>query len=225
MRTDSAQWGHALRGNEVRLAEDGELWVLGPGVFGGYYGEERDSEQFDANGYLASGDYASVDSDGFITLTGRKSEIFKTSTGRRIAPAGIENALRQVPYIEHVVVFGAGRPFLVAVLAVAAEALRVRVEVNTECPVLAVWCARIRQDIAPVLASLADYQRPAGVVITTQTFSIEHGELTPNLKLRRATIEAAYRAIIEEFYSLLGAANGAVVQTEREEGQVILCSL
>ena len=103
--------GRVMHGNELRLAEDGELWVRGPGVFGGYYGEESETGLFDADGYFATGDYASIDADGFITLTGRKSEVFKTSTGRRIAPGGIESILRTVPYIEQAAVFGAGRPF------------------------------------------------------------------------------------------------------------------
>lgn len=217
--------GRALQGSEVRLAEDGELWVRGPGVFNGYYGEERDDNQFDADGYLASGDFASIDNNGFITLTGRKSEIFKTSTGRRIAPAGIESVLRQLPYIEHAVVFGAHRPFLIAVLAVAEEALRARAGANAESSTPEAWYRYIQQDLAPGLASLADYQRPAGAIITTQAFSIERGELTSNLKLRRANVEATYQAALEELYHLLEAANSSMTQIEHNGSRIILCSL
>lgn len=214
--------GRVMRGNELRLAEDGELWVRGPGVFGGYYGQEGEKGLFDTNGYLATGDYASIDTDGFITLTGRKSEIFKTSTGRRIAPAGIESLLLQISYIEQAAVFGAERPFLIAVLTVNKEISRGG---EMTQPGWKALCDCVRRDVTSSLASLAAYQRPAGVVITTQPFSIERGELTPNLKLRRASIEAAYHGFVEELYSLLMATDGAAVQMERDEGQVILCSL
>lgn len=216
--------GRPLCGNEVRLADDGELWVRGPGVFSGYYGDEQ-AGVFDADGYLASGDFAIVDADGFITLTGRKSEIFKTSTGRRIAPAGIESVLRQMPYVEHAVVLGAGRPFLIAVLAVAEDAWLARVGTVAERPALAGWCDAIRRDAALGLASLADYQRPAGVVVTTRTFEVANGELTLNLKLRRTIVGVAFRESVEKLYSLLETADGFPVQVEYDEGRMILCSL
>ena len=88
-----------------------------------------------------------------------------------------------------------------------------------------VLCHLIRQEIAQRLAPLAAYQRPTGVVITRHPFSIQRGEITPNLKLRRTNIELAYQEVIEELYSLLMETDGAAVQVERDEGQVILCSL
>lgn len=218
--------GRPLPGNEFYLAEDSELWVRGPGVFGGYY-NSRDGEEnrFDANGYLATGDYVAVDTDNFITLTGRKSEIFKTSTGRRIAPAGIEGILRQASCVEHAVVLGASRPFLVAVLVITEAAFQSWRGENAGCSALSSLCDYLRREIAPQLVSLADYQRPAGAVVTTRGFSVESGELTPNLKLRRTNIQTTYQVMIEELYSLLEAADGVAVQVERDEGRVILCSL
>ena len=217
--------GLALRGSEVRVAKDGELLVRGPGVFKGYLGEERRDAQVDSDGYLASGDYATVDGEGFITLTGRKSEVFKTSTGRRIAPASIESALRQLPYVEHAAVFGAGRPFLVAVIVVGVEQLRALAGCDPEKRALTVVCGRIRKDFAPGLASLVEYQRPAGAVVTTRPLGVESGELTSNLKMRRHHVEARFAEDVEALYRLLERANGAPVQVESSEGQVLLCSL
>ncbi len=88
--------GRPLPENEIKLAEDGELLVRGPGVFSGYYDKPDVDTPLDASGYLHTGDYARLDEDGFLWLTGRKSEVFKTSTGRRIAPAPVESALRQL---------------------------------------------------------------------------------------------------------------------------------
>ena len=128
--------GRPMSGCEVRLAEDGELLVRGPGVASGYYREEQNG-LLDSEGFLTSGDYATIDADGFITLTGRKSEIFKTSTGRRIAPVAIESYLAQAPSVEYAAVFGAGRPFLVAVLSVAAA--------DTQPSGLKAHCERLRR--------------------------------------------------------------------------------
>ncbi len=213
--------GRVLRGNAVRLAEDGELWVRGPGVFSGYYGEAHEAERFDADGYLASGDYATMDADGFITLTGRKSEIFKTSTGRRIAPAGIESLLRQIPYVEHAAVFGAGRPFLVAVLAVTEATWQAR----TRSLDPARQCECLRHDLVPIFAALTDYQRPAGVVLTTRVLSIERGELTPNLKLRRSQIEGAFRESIDALYERLRDRHARAVSMTTNDASVLLCPL
>ena len=218
--------GRTLQGNTVRVAEDGELWVQGAGVFSGYYGEAHDDGVlFDAEGYLATGDYGSVDTDGFITLTGRKSEIFKTSTGRRIAPTGIESALRDVPYVDHIMVVGANRPFPVVVLAVAAEAWLELDSANAAPVSPAVRCDRLRHDLAPGLETLVDYQRPAAAVVTTQAFSVQGGELTANLKLRRKTVETAFGDHVEELYRLLGTSGGKPWQVELDQGRVVLCSL
>lgn len=218
--------GRPLQGNTVRLAEDGELQVRGAGVFSGYYGEES-AGMFDADGYLASGDFATQDAEGFITLTGRKAEIFKTSTGRRIAPAPIESVLRQAPYVEQVVVFGAGRPFPVAVLVVSAEALRLWVGADVECADLLAHCEWIRADIGRCLAALPEAQRPAGLVVTTRPFTVESGELTTNLKMRRRVIEARYGDVLDALYQTLAQASGRAVQetVDGEEGEVVLCSL
>lgn len=215
--------GKVLMGNQVRLADDGELWVRGAGVFDGYLGDDGAGDRFDDQGYLASGDFAALDSDGFITLTGRKSEIFKTSTGRRIAPAGIEAVLRQLPYVEQAIVFGASRPFVVAVLVVAEAAWRARTGGHPEP---AQQCACLRQDLAPGLATLADYQRPVGVVVSTRALSIERGELTANLKLRRAQVEAAFREPIEALYERLGDRRQSEARMlSIGDDSILLCSL
>ncbi|NEX22876.1 AMP-binding protein [Thiorhodococcus mannitoliphagus] len=213
--------GRVAAGNQIRLGEDEELWVRGAGVFSGYLGETASDARFDSAGFLASGDYASLDADGFVTLTGRKSEIFKTSTGRRIAPAGIEAALRQVHYVEHAALFGAGRPFLVAVLAVDEAGWTARMAGAKA----AQQGARLREDLAATLANLPDYQRPAGVIVTTRALSIDRGELTANLKLRRGQVEAALCDSIERLYERLQAQTASPSQMDWDGATVLLCPL
>jgi long-chain acyl-CoA synthetase len=217
--------GRSMPGSDVRLGPDNELLVRGPGVFNGYYDDTTEKSSVGPEGYLASGDFATIDSDGFITLTGRKSEIFKTSTGRRIAPSGIEVFLSPIPFVDHAVVIGAGHQFLVAILVVSAEATDSVASPNAGEANLLRHCERIRNSAQQFLAPLPDYQRPAGLLITRCPFTIAGGELTSNLKLRRGAIELAYRDLLAELYQCLDSANGTPFQLERAQGQVVLCSL
>lgn len=218
--------GHPLQGNEIRLAEDGELLVRGNGVFSGYFGEAR-SNVLDVDGYLVSGDFASLDADGFITLTGRKSEIFKTATGRRIAPAPIESLLRALPRIEQAAVFGAGRPVPVVVLVVATDGPTLQPDGSAASSAdLTALVAPIRTEVQQALATVTPSQRPAGCILTTRAFTIETGELTPNLKLRRHAVEAHYAEFLAALYERLAP---GVLISERfacdENEEVQLCSL
>ena len=196
--------GQPMDGAEVKLAPDGELLLRGPGVFAGYLGEDGSAGRLDADGFLASGDYASIDGDGFVTLHGRKSEVFKTSTGRRVAPAVIESHLRQIAYVEHAVVFGANRPFLAAVLAVSEASLRNRLRGGAPAADARATAEMVRADIAEATRDLPGYLRPAGVVLTTRPFSIADGLVTSNLKVRRRQVEAAFGAHLEDLFARLG---------------------
>jgi len=115
-RVDSYKFGTTgkpLSGNELRVTEDDELLVKGPGVFSGYYNYAGNEEGLNPEGWLATGDYVKLDNDGFVSVTGRKSDVFKTSTGRKIAPASIEDRISKVPYIDQAVVYGAKKQYLV----------------------------------------------------------------------------------------------------------------
>lgn len=208
--------GCALPGCDVRLAEDGELLVRGSGVFAGYFGDSTDEARIDSEGYLSSGDFASIDADGFITLIGRKSEIFKTSTGRRVAPAKIESLLCQIPQVDYAAVFGAGRTLPTALLVVNE----------------ATWngdhhhlCQRVRSEAAQALSALPPYLRPAGFAVTKQTFTIAGGELTANLKMRRQAIEKNFAAALTELCAHIDKAAGAPFETQSKDGLVLFFSL
>ncbi|MDO9467755.1 MAG: AMP-binding protein [Thiobacillus sp.] len=189
--------GRPLPDNELMLAEDGEVRVRGPGVFAGYYGQADGDTPLDADGYLHTGDLARFDEDGFLWLTGRKSEVFKTSTGRRIAPVPIESALRQLPYVEHAVVFGRNRPVAVVLLSVAPQSG------DFAAPLSGETLRRIADDIAAACAPFPAYQRPAGALVSLRGFSIAAGELTSNLKLRRNAIEALKKHELDALYAQL----------------------
>jgi long-chain acyl-CoA synthetase len=184
--------GKPLSANLLRFAADGEILVQGPGVFGGYFKEERDP--FTAEGFYPTGDYGRLDADGFLFLEGRKAEIIKTSTGRRLAPARIEAVYRQCAPVDQVVVFGEGRPHLVALVtlksaganALGEEASRVR--------------ALLQSAMDKVSSALAPYERVRAFALLPCALSIAAGELTPTLKLCRQRIAANHAALIERLY-------------------------
>lgn len=186
--------GQPLPGNELRVADDHELLVRGAGVFSGYYGETAEVAPLSADGFLHTGDYARIDEDGYVWLEGRKSEVFKTSTGRRIAPAPIEAALKQLDYVDHAVIVGRDRPYPVAILALDSHH-PLAGEIHT-----AATSARISNDVAAACEGFSDYQRPGAIILSPHAFTVAGGELTANLKLRRKPIEERFRAQIEEAY-------------------------
>lgn len=190
--------GKPLDVNEFRTDEDGELLVRGPGVFSGYYKDER-TESFTDDGFYRTGDYGSLNEHGFLTLGGRKSEIIKTSTGRRIAPSAIEDALATVNGVERVVVVGNGRKCLSAIITLDAP-FRTNADVSR--------MDTFRDALCESVSSLPDSQRPVGFLILDREFSIEGGELTTNLKLRRRVIETGLCHAIDRLYERIEQEDG-----------------
>jgi long-chain acyl-CoA synthetase len=201
--------GKPLPGQDVRLAENNEILVRGPGVFLGYLtapGEVAIGP--DREGFWATGDYGAFDADGYLRVVGRKSEVFKLSTGRWIATADIEALLRRLPYVEHAMVLGAGRRFVVALISIESAPVARAGMRGAIAARVASLPARdaddiIRRDVVAATASLAPYQRPAGVLVTTRRFTIASGEITANLKLRRSVVEPEFAATIEGLFSAL----------------------
>ncbi len=185
--------GKAMPGNQVKLADDGELLVKGLGAFSGYLGQ---ASALDEQGYIASGDYAEIDAHGFIRLTGRKSEVFKTSTGRKIAPAGIEAHLQQLSEVEHAVIFGASKKYLVALLTVIQPC-------PSETAAIIAYTQQLQASLRQCVVELPDYKRPVGIVLYLGSFSVGQQELTSNLKLRRNNILQRYGTYIEQLYTAL----------------------
>jgi long-chain acyl-CoA synthetase len=184
--------GRPVAGNQIRIDTDGTVHVRGPGLFEGYLGESA-TDRLDSQGWFNTGDLGLLDSDGFLVLTGRCGDIIKTSTGRRVAPAGVEAVLRAVPGIDHALLVGAGRKCLVAICTCLPS-------VPTES------AARLlKGPLSLALTSLSSQDRPLAVGFLRKGFSIEHGELTPNLKLRRNMITSQQAGLIERLYAAVDA--------------------
>ncbi len=187
--------GRLLPENEFCIAEDGELLIRGPGVFSGHYVGGNDGDgPLDADGYLHTGDYARLDADGYLWLEGRKSDVFKTSTGRRVAPVPIETELKKIDYVEHAIVTGRDRPYPLALLIVDPQHPITR-QLHDPATL-----ALIARDAEAACRELADHQRPGVLVVSRQALSISGGQLTANLKLRRRAIETHFKAQIDDAY-------------------------
>lgn len=200
--------GRPLAGQEVRIGDDKEILIRGPGVFHGYLAKDGEASIGpDALGFWATGDYGEFDTDGFLRVLGRKSEMFKLSTGRWIAPTEIEALLRQLPYVEHALVVGAGQRFLIALMSIDLEQVATPNDENVASSATALLTSDvagiIRRDVERVTAVLPPYQRPTGILGTRQRFTIENGDLTANLKLRRSGIETKFGAHLQALIAAL----------------------
>lgn len=194
--------------NEIQFAEDREILVRGPGVFSGYYGEEHATDLFTADRFYRSGDFGHMDEDGFLYLGGRKSEIIKTSTGRKISPTQIEAAYCQSPCIDQMVVVGDGRPYLVGLVVVDRNVIERRfVGAN---PHLGGHGDRpldgselidlVGREIESFGQQLAPHERVLKLVILEEPFSVASGEVTPSQKIRRCRIAKARETLIDQLY-------------------------
>ncbi len=194
--------GVPLAGVKVRISEEGEILIKSPGQMVGYYKRpDLTAEVFTDDGFFRTGDRGERRADGLLKITGRVKELFKTSKGKYVAPAPIENMLNAHPMIELSLVSGVGQPSAYA-MVVLSEELRpktkdasVRAEVEKELTAL----------LKSVNQKVADYEKLQMIVIASEPWSIENGFLTPTMKIRRARIESAVEKQLPSWYGKKGA--------------------
>ena len=190
--------GIPYEGVQVRISDEGEILIKSPGQMVGYYKRpDLDAESFTADGFFKTGDLGSRRPDGQLKITGRLKELFKTSKGKYVAPAPIENLLNAHPMIELSMVSGSGFESAYA-LVVLAEDLRPKLkqsDVRTEVEkALADLLAEVNQRIA-------DYERLKMLVVAAEPWSIENGCLTPTMKIKRSRIEYAVQHQLDNWYA------------------------
>jgi long-chain acyl-CoA synthetase len=196
--------GRPLPPNEVRLAPDGEVLVRGSGVFQGYLDRGvLTPAALTADGFWPTGDCATRDEDGYLSLSGRKADLFKLSTGRWVVPAPIEERLRRAPGVDQAVVLGAGRKVPVAIVLVSPET-RVRLGAPAAEGALSPdEEIALGRGIERALRDVAAHERPAGILVTTSPFSVAGGEITTNLKVRRRAVEAKHETALARLFAAL----------------------
>ena len=201
--------GYALPGTELRIAEDGEILMRGPHVFKGYYkNEEATRETLDADGWIHSGDVGEIDADGFLRVTDRKKELLITSGGKNIAPQHLEGKLKQIAAVSQAVAIGDRRPYVVALLTldplrVVAEAEKAGSPARTpeDAVRCAVFKAYVEKQVEEINQGLARYEKVKKVTLLPKELSVETGELTPTLKLKRRVILERHKDAIEALYA------------------------
>jgi long-chain acyl-CoA synthetase len=200
--------GKAFPGIEVVIAEDGEMLVRGPNVMRGYYGHPEATLAVMNDGWFATGDVGHIDEAGHLFLTDRKKDLFKLSNGKYIAPQLIESLLKQSEFVNQVVVVGASRKYPVALIVPDWEALKSALRsagepvAGTHAELSAQTSAvkMVQRDVTMITAHLADYERVRRVALLPEEFSIDSGELTPTLKVKRNVIDERYGKLIDEMY-------------------------
>jgi long-chain acyl-CoA synthetase len=201
--------GKALPGLEVRIAEDGEVMLRGPGIMQGYHRlPEKTAEVLEPDGWFHTGDIGELSPDGFLKITDRKKDLIKTSGGKYIAPAEIEGQFKAVcPFVSNVLVVGSGRNFCTALLALDEPTILGWAEENglggrPYAEVVATDQVRelIGEYVRQVNEGLQRWQQIRQFRLLPRDLDVEHGDLTPSLKLKRPVVEREFAPLIEEMY-------------------------
>ncbi|MBM4351167.1 MAG: long-chain fatty acid--CoA ligase [Deltaproteobacteria bacterium] len=199
--------GRPLPGVEVKIAEDGEILVKGPGIFKGYFKNPEATAETLKDGWLHSGDVGELDADGFLKITDRKKDLIITAGGKNIAPQNIENQLKFSPYINDAVVIGDRKKYLVALIAIDEEnvikyAQDHKIQFGTygsltQAPEIK---QLIQSEVDRVNKTLAQVEQVKKFAIIPKKLYEEDGEVTPTMKVKRKSINEAYKDIIEKMY-------------------------
>ena len=201
--------GKTVPGTEVKIGDDGEIFVRGPQVMKGYYKKpDATNEVIDADGWFATGDIGEIDPDGFLKITDRKKDIIVTAGGKNVAPQPIENLLSTNRFVEQVVMSGDRRRYCCLLVVPAFGPLEAWASENgvswsdrAELVSSAAVLGHIEREVFGMLSDLASFERPKKIALLEEEFTIENGFLTPSLKVKRGVVQERLDSLIDELYS------------------------
>jgi len=179
--------GPPFKGNQVKIAEDGEILVKGENVMLGYWNKKEDTEKVLKDGWLYTGDIGEIDpEDGYLKITDRKKDIIVSAGGDNISPAKIENQLLNFPEIDQCMIYGDGKNYLVALIVPNKDFKKNKDKIN--------------EIINEVNNNLTLLEKIKKFTLIDESFSIENGLLTPTMKVKRNKVTSKYKNILENFY-------------------------
>jgi long-chain acyl-CoA synthetase len=201
--------GRAIPGVELKIAADGEILARGPNIMQGYYKlPEATRETVDEEGWLHTGDIGELDSDGYLKITDRKKELLKTAGGKYIAPQPIEQMVKRNKFVVNAVLYGDRRKFPIVLVVPNFDNLErwakernLSYGTRAELLQLADVQAKVEREVMSSLRDLAKFETPKKVVLLENDFTIEAGELTPTLKVKRRVVEKRYKEQIDAAYT------------------------
>ncbi len=199
--------GRALPGVEISIAPDGEVLARGPNIMQGYFNQpEATAQAIDADGWLHTGDIGTLDEQGYLSITDRKKDIIVTAGGKNIAPQPIENMIKANPFVLNAVMIGDRRKFPSILVVPSVDALlqwahdrKLTVDPDTLLQEPAV-ITKIETEVMGSLRDLAHFEKPKKVLAIEHDFTVESGELTPTMKVKRRVIEERYKDRIDALY-------------------------
>jgi long-chain acyl-CoA synthetase len=194
--------GRPLPGVRVRIAEDGEVLVAGPGTMLGYFQKPEATAEVLADGWLRTGDVGELDPDGFLRITDRKKDLIKTAGGKYVAPQPLEARLQEDALIERAVVIGDGRPYVTALIVPSWAALQAHGVQGDPDRLVSDERARelVGRAVKELNATLGSWETIKYFALLPEDFSEERGEVTPTLKVRRRAVQERYRELIDSMY-------------------------
>jgi len=200
--------GKAIEGVSIKIASDGEILVKGTNIMMGYYKDEKLTSETIVDGWLHTGDIGNLDQDGFLTITDRKKEMFKTSGGKYIAPAHLEGALKESRFIEQAMVIGENEKMPAAIIQPHFEfvdewAKRKGIGFKNHEDLVSnpKVISRIQKEVDKTNRSLGQFERIKDFELTSEIWSIENGLLTPTMKMKRRKILEKYETLYNKIYS------------------------
>jgi len=199
--------GRPLKGVEVKIAEDGEILTKSDSVMMGYYNDQEKTDEVLKDGYFHTGDIGEIDKDGFLKITDRKKEMFKTSGGKYIAPQLLENAMKQSRFIEQIMVIGDGEKMPAAFIQPDftfvkqwAQRKGLKLDSNQEIAESKEVHDRIQEDVDAANKKFGHWEQVKVFELTPDVWSVEGGEMTPTLKLKRKAVKEKYKKLYDKIY-------------------------
>jgi len=213
--------GRAIPGVELKIASDGEIFARGPNIMQGYYKlPEATRETVDQDGWLHTGDIGELDTDGYLKITDRKKELLKTAGGKYIAPQPIEMAVKRNKFVANAMVSGDRRKFPIILIVPNFDNLERWAQERSltygsrgQLIELADVQAKVEREVMSMLAHLARFETPKKVLLLEKDFTIESGELTPTLKVKRRVVEKNYKDKIDAAYAASDAMAASIEST------------